>query len=40
MALTYDTVEHKTRLILKEELKARLGHSPDYADALLQSFMY
>lgn len=38
LALTYDLVGGKTRLIRKEDLKAVLGHSPDYADALLQSF--
>jgi hypothetical protein len=39
-ALTYDEMEGKTRLILKEDLTARLGQSPDYADALIQSFAY
>ena len=36
--LRYDLVGEKTRLEPKEDLCKRLGHSPDYADALIQTF--
>src|SRR5262249_7364301 len=39
-ALTYDLVGYQTRLIPKEALCARLGRSPDRADALIQSFAF
>jgi len=39
-ALTYDLVGRKTRLIDKQELRDRLGRSPDLADALIQSFAF
>jgi hypothetical protein len=39
-ALAYETSEGHTRLIDKETLCARLGRSPDLADALIQSFAY
>lgn len=38
LALRYDLTGRKTRLEPKEDLTARLGHSPDYADALIQTF--
>jgi phage terminase large subunit len=38
LALRYDLVGVKTRLEPKEDLTARLGHSPDYADALIQTY--
>ena len=37
-ALSYSLVGRKTKLITKEDWCARLGHSPDLADALIQSF--
>lgn len=37
-ALTYDLVTGKTRLVSKEDWCLALGHSPDLADALIQSF--
>ena len=40
MALEYDLVGNKTRLIEKGELRDRLGRSPDVADALIQSFAW
>ena len=39
-ALMYDLVQHKTRLIKKEDLLVRLGRSPDRGDALIQSFAF
>lgn len=36
--LSYDQVADKSRLISKEDHKAILGRSPDYLDALLQTF--
>ena len=36
----YDLVQHKTRLIKKEDLLVRLGRSPDRGDALIQSFAF
>lgn len=36
--LTYSLVGRKTKLLTKEDWCARLGHSPDLADALIQSF--
>jgi hypothetical protein len=39
-ALTYDLVGRQTRLIPKKDLLAKLGHSPDIADALIQSFAF
>jgi phage terminase large subunit len=40
LALRYDLdgKSKKTRLEPKEDLTARLGHSPDYADALIQTY--
>lgn len=38
LELRYELVGQKTKLEPKEDLLTRLGHSPDYADALLQSF--
>ena len=40
MALEYDLVDKKTRLIDKQELRDRLGRSPDLSDALIQSFAF
>lgn len=40
LALRYDLVDGKTRLEAKEDLMTRLGHSPDFADAVCQSFAY
>jgi hypothetical protein len=40
MALTYDLAGGQTRLVLKKDLCATLGHSPDLADALIQSFAF
>jgi hypothetical protein len=39
-ALTYDLAKHQTRLLAKDDWKTVLGHSPDLADALLQSFAF
>ncbi len=39
-ALTYDLVGCHTRLLPKEDWCAAVGHSPDLADALLQSFAF
>ncbi len=36
--LRYELIGQKTKLEPKEDLLIRLGHSPDFADALLQSF--
>ncbi len=38
LALKYDLNGTKTRLEPKEDLTKRLGHSPDYADAFIQTF--
>jgi hypothetical protein len=38
LALDYHTVGLKTGLIHKKDLEARLGRSPDLADALIQIF--
>ncbi len=38
-ALDYSQAGNKIQLILKKDHTARLGHSPDIADALIQSFM-
>lgn len=37
-ALTYDLVGSQTRLLRKQDWAEKLGHSPDLADALIQSF--
>ena len=37
-ALTYDLVGNRTRLLSKQDWCTVLGHSPDLADALIQSF--
>lgn len=39
-ALTYDLVGTQTRLLSKEDWCIVLGHSPDLADALIQSFAF
>jgi len=39
-AMTYDLRTGKIRLILKADLVTKLGHSPDLADALIQSFAF
>jgi hypothetical protein len=38
--LTYDLVGRQTRLLAKDEWAIVLGHSPDLADALIQSFAF
>ena len=38
LELRYELVGQKTKLEPKEDLLTRLGHSPDFADAALQSF--
>lgn len=38
--LTYHLVGHKTALLAKDDWKIVLGHSPDLADALIQSFAF
>jgi hypothetical protein len=38
--LTYDLVGQQTRLLKKEDWAKVLGHSPDLADALIQSFAF
>lgn len=38
--LKYELVNRKTKLENKEDLCARLGRSPDFGDALIQSFAY
>lgn len=38
--LRYELVERKTKLETKEDVKARLGHSPDFGDAIVQTFSY
>ena len=40
LALEYHSVGGKTQLILKKDVCARLGHSPDLADAMIQAFFY
>jgi hypothetical protein len=40
LLLRYSLSGKQTRLIDKDELQARLGHSPDLADALIQSFVF
>jgi hypothetical protein len=40
LLLRYDLSGKKTRLIEKQELKDRLGRSPDLSDALIQSFAF
>lgn len=40
LELTYDLVQKQTRLLSKEHLCERLGHSPDRSDALIQSFAF
>jgi len=37
--LTYGLVGKMTRLLLKEEWATILGHSPDVADALIQTMI-
>jgi hypothetical protein len=39
-ALTYSIVGHKTALLSKEDWCTLLGHSPDLADCLIQSFAF
>ncbi len=39
-ALTYSIVGHRTALLSKEDWCTVLGHSPDLADCLIQSFAY
>lgn len=39
-ALTYHPVGRKTALLSKEDWATILGHSPDLADALIQSFAW
>lgn len=39
-ALTYSLVDRRTRLLPKKDWQAILGHSPDLADALIQSFAF
>lgn len=38
LELRYELVGQKTKLESKEDLLTRLGHSPDFADALMQTF--
>jgi hypothetical protein len=38
--LTYTLVGRQTRLLPKKDWQAALGHSPDLADALIQTFSY
>ena len=38
LELRYELVGQKTKLENKEDVMTRLGHSPDYSDALMQSF--
>lgn len=40
LALRYDLQGEKTRLERKDDMKARLGRSPDFADAIMQTFSY
>ena len=40
LALSYDLIGDKTRLIHKKDLLERLGRSPDRGDALIQSFAW
>ncbi|MGO9918308.1 MAG: hypothetical protein ACLQIB_26880 [Isosphaeraceae bacterium] len=40
IALTYDLVGQRVRLIPKEDLLIKLGRSPDSGDALIQSFAF
>jgi hypothetical protein len=40
LMLSYKLSGKQTRLIDKDELQARLGRSPDLADALIQSFAF
>ncbi len=37
--LTYGLVAHKTKLMPKDQWSTILGHSPDVADALIQSML-
>ena len=37
--LTYGLVSHKTKLMPKDQWSTILGHSPDVADALIQSML-
>ena len=37
--LTYGLVGHKTKLMPKDQWSSILGHSPDVADALIQSML-
>ena len=38
LELRYELVGQKTSFENKEDVMTRLGHSPDYSDALMQSF--
>ena len=38
-SLTYGLVSHKTKLMPKDQWSTILGHSPDVADALIQSML-
>ena len=39
-ALTYDLAGRQTQLLTKEKWAIVCGHSPDLADALIQSFAF